>query len=259
MDSRIRLVRQPNEGTAAARNRGFAEISQTTKYISFLDHDDLWETDTLETLSGALAERPQATAASGLSRCVDADSRTINEGELENWGRDRMGVSGLRLVRWPQNQPTSLAVLAYRNCILSPGQVLIRRSALEAVGPFDPAASPCDDWDMWLRLSQRGDIVYLDRTILRWRAHDGNTSADSKRMISQQRFVRAKLLMSAHLSAEQRHIVLTANSYWGRQLYAMRLREALGCIARGQLRRAAWQLLHAVRSYARCTRGLAAH
>ena len=46
-DKRVRLISQENAGAGAARNRGFKEAGG--EYLSFLDADDFFEPDMLET------------------------------------------------------------------------------------------------------------------------------------------------------------------------------------------------------------------
>src|SRR5437588_11487755 len=76
-DTRIRVVRQPNRGVAAARNRGFAESRPDAEFIVFLDHDDVWEPDALESLFGALERNPTAVGAHGLARYIDRVGKPI--------------------------------------------------------------------------------------------------------------------------------------------------------------------------------------
>lgn len=51
-DGRFRYIRQENAGQSAARNRGMGEASG--KYLAFIDSDDWWDEDILETLHDSL-------------------------------------------------------------------------------------------------------------------------------------------------------------------------------------------------------------
>jgi hypothetical protein len=224
----------------------------------FLDSDDFLEADALGVLVKALYRHPGAAAASGLARLVDSEGDPCEPGELEIGGRHRMGWTSRGLAPWPVSAATTLSVLAYRNYIGTPGQALIRCASLEATGLFDPAAAPCEDWDMWLRLSQRGDIEFVDRVLLSYRWHDGNISRNGERMAAGMAYVRRKLLSVSGMSREQRTVVLAANRCWGLQLRSSRLGLARRCLADRRLRAAAVHVFQAVRSYARCLQGLAA-
>jgi GT2 family glycosyltransferase len=226
------------------------------EFVIFLDHDDLWERDALELLREELRAHPGAAAANGLARAIDAEDRRRAPGELEVWGRRRQGVAGRRIIDWPQTGLTVLAVLAFRNYIYTPGLALIRRPALEAVGPFDAACSPCDDWDMWLRLSRQGGIAYVDRVVLNWRAHGSNASADAERLSEREFFVRRKLTRRPDLTRAERRLVLTANWHWWRLVSPHRLHVARRSLAGGQPLHAAREAVRVALNYSRCRCGL---
>lgn len=246
-DGRVRFLRQPHSGAAAARNRGFAAADAGATYVMFLDHDDVWHADALELLVEALDARPHAVAATGLARFVDEHAEPVWVGQLQSWGRQRVGVSGDRLVAWPLDQPTPFAVLAYANRVATMGVALYRRSAFAAAGLFDPLAEPCDDWDMHLRMSLRGDFVFVDRVVLDWRRHADNASRRRSLMAERETYVRAKLLSSAELSGEQRRVARVANRYWRRKASAAWARLALRSLAGGEAKRAAAQFRSAIR------------
>jgi len=211
LDPRMRMVRQENMGAANACNRGFRDTDLRSNYVAFLDHDDVWESDALETLVTSLQDDPEAAAAYGLPRLVDSDGLLCGIGELEHMGRQRWGVLQDRLVTWPQDQPVTFAVMAYRCCIHTGGQVLIRRKALEEAGPFDPATSPCQDWDMWLRLCQRGHFRFVDKVILNYRWHQDNISHNRDLVRKGVIAVRRKLLATAdeyHREAALRALII---------------------------------------------------
>lgn len=60
-DSRIKLIQQRNAGVSSARNHGIREA--TGKYICFLDADDLWTKDFLETAESLFLKFPEAEMA----------------------------------------------------------------------------------------------------------------------------------------------------------------------------------------------------
>src|SRR5208282_403475 len=61
VDSRMSVIRQPNAGVSAARNRGLAVARGM--YIAFLDADDTWEPLFLRKMISALEARPEAALA----------------------------------------------------------------------------------------------------------------------------------------------------------------------------------------------------
>ena len=59
---RIRLITQENQGIGRARNRGMD--AATGRYIAFLDHDDLWHPEKLETQVAYMQEHPDCVGNS---------------------------------------------------------------------------------------------------------------------------------------------------------------------------------------------------
>jgi succinoglycan biosynthesis protein ExoW len=53
-DDRLTIIRQPNAGPGAARNRGLDSVPAGTRYIAFLDSDDRWEASFLGDAVAAL-------------------------------------------------------------------------------------------------------------------------------------------------------------------------------------------------------------
>ncbi|MGO8669949.1 MAG: glycosyltransferase [Capsulimonadaceae bacterium] len=206
-DSRIRAERQARAGVAAARNAGYA-AAPATDYVIFLDHDDLWHPETLARLVEAVEAAPNAVGAHGLARIVD-DAGAPVDGQVISG--ERRKVAGHRIVHSRPPEPTTFATLICDCCITSPGAALLRRSSVEAARDagghvFNPDLPPADDWDLWLRLSSRGDFAFVNDVVLDWRRHTCNASRDKHVTFMAEMRVRSAMAGCADLTDEQRRM-----------------------------------------------------
>lgn len=69
--------------------------------------------------------------------------------------------------------------LLFGNVIQHSG-TLIRRSAYEEVGGYDQALSNPIDWDLWLRITARHALGYVDRPFFAYRVHSRNMHAEAR-------------------------------------------------------------------------------
>ncbi len=182
-DSRLRLLRQANAGLSAARNAGWRASDPRAGFLLFLDHDDVLRPSCLELLLDALAEHPDSPAAHGRNAAIDAVGRSVP------LVRDAASVR--RTIDAPQRwavrrkaartladaEPSTFAALAYVLFIYTPGQVLIRRQALEHAEGFDPNMRLAQDYDMWLRLAALGPLAYVPDVVLDYRQTDKSMSS----------------------------------------------------------------------------------
>jgi glycosyltransferase involved in cell wall biosynthesis len=255
-DGRIRVVRQPNSGIAGARNRGLAEMSAGSRFVALIDHDDLWMPHTLATLRKALLEQSSAVAVHGRTNSIDEDGREMPYTSLESglpWNR-RVVVQG-RVEMWPLDRPTEFPVLAFDDCIVGTGSALIRRSALDGVGGFDWRAEPADDYDLWVRLSRRAPIAFVDTVVMSYREHGERRSlAPPPPRGRGSGYVRYTLITSPENTPEQRRIAIDSFRAHARMVLGARP-EKLGSTwragdYRGVARQVAAALLRAA-AYAR--------
>lgn len=168
-DRRIRLIRQPNQGVAAARNRAIAEAKG--EYVAPLDADDLWHPDKLRRQVERLEE---AGPDVGLVYC---------------WW-DVVDESGRRLARsYPWALEGELAdVHVALNFIGNASVPLIRRSCLDELGMYDPSlraqgGEGCEDWDLSLRISERYEMCVVPEYLVEYRCLPWGMSGSFRNMI----------------------------------------------------------------------------
>ncbi len=164
---RIALIRQENAGCAAARNRGLA--ATRAPFVAFLDADDRWHPERVERQMALLAGDEGLCLVHTRIRYVDAAGRPLpREGK-----RPPPAASAADVRR----------ELAGRNW-LTISSVLVRREALEADGEgFAPGLWGCEDWDLWLRLVERGRFGFIDLPLVDYRVHDSNMSRSDEPML----------------------------------------------------------------------------
>jgi glycosyltransferase involved in cell wall biosynthesis len=156
---RVRYVWQENQERAAARNHGL-ELAQG-ELIAFLDSDDVWMPDKLSRQVASLDEHADAVLATVVARNIGPDGQP-----LKFWGAAY--TAGV-----PAGQVQALhhgSEILFGSSLI-PSAVLVRRGALDGVGPFDTRAVPNEDWDMWIRLSGRGPFVHLPEVLCHYRSH----------------------------------------------------------------------------------------
>lgn len=147
--ARIILVEKPfgcrSQGAAGARNRGL--LVAQGRYIAFLDSDDYYLPDFLQKMFDALEKDKNL----GYSFC--RVNKMIKEKDIErttNWTRKKLSQMDVKY-----------HILNSPYVICTIGQ-MIRKEIIEQVGLFDETLKVGEDSDMWIRISEKSNGVFLD-------------------------------------------------------------------------------------------------
>jgi glycosyltransferase involved in cell wall biosynthesis len=173
-DARFRCVIQPHAGVAEARNHGFRLSDPSAQLLVFMDADDVWMDDSLQSLVAVLEKNPQAVGAHGLADLIDADGKPMDFFDFTGFGRRRIGFDGRRIVDVDPARPSTFETVLYSSKIYPPGVLMLRRWAIEKAGLFDANLGGVEDWDLVIRVARFGELSFLNRVILHYRRHDGN-------------------------------------------------------------------------------------
>ncbi|MGH2887201.1 MAG: glycosyltransferase [Solirubrobacteraceae bacterium] len=170
-DPRVRLIGQPNRGTAAARNAGIAIALGT--YVAFLDSDDLYLPGYLELSERALGSAPDVGFAYTDAYVFDDTSGRVRRRSA--MARNRPPVPA------PTDRDQFLLALLERNFVFV--AAVVPRDVLGAVGGFDESLHAIEDYDLWLRILLHGyRAAWVEGQHVLYRRHPGQLSRNLVRM-----------------------------------------------------------------------------
>jgi glycosyltransferase involved in cell wall biosynthesis len=176
----IIYIEQPNSGVSAARNRGLREANG--EWIALLDSDDEW-------LPNKLLRQFEMLADSQLLVCHTQ----------EIWIRN-----GKRVNQMDKHQKRGGWIFEHclPMCAMSPSSIIIHNSVLQTVGVFDEAFPACEDYDLWLRITARYAVAYIEQACVnKYGGHEDQLShqhwgMDRFRVLALQQILESDLSLS---------------------------------------------------------------
>lgn len=142
----VQYIHQPNNGVSSARNKGI-QISQGS-WIALLDSDDEWMPEKLEYQSRFLE--------------VNRDSSFCHTNEI--WIRN-----GVRVNQMKKHKKYGGDI--FKHCLdicrISPSSSIINKDVFEEVGAFDESLTVCEDYELWLRVTAKFNILFLDEPLIK--------------------------------------------------------------------------------------------
>ena len=142
----VHYIYQVNSGVSSARNTGIN--SARGDWIALLDSDDEWLPDKLE-LQVKLLQN-------------NAELRFCHTNEI--WIRN-----GVRINQRKKHQKYGGNI--FKKCLdicrISPSSSLFHTSVIKDVGRFDESLDVCEDYDLWLRITAKYPVLFLDQPLIK--------------------------------------------------------------------------------------------
>lgn len=168
---RIRYLHlEQNKGLPTARNTGIQ--SARGAYIAFIDADDLWLPEKLETDIECFAQHPDTSMV--YSKHLNIDEK----------GKEFDGATQKRL---PSGR-IFLQLFSEQNFIIS-SSVVVRKEVFETTGLFDERLFNCQDWDMWLRIAFSFQAAGINKPLVKYRHNPHSLSKNRENVLKYQKQV----------------------------------------------------------------------
>jgi len=151
-DRRVRVLTQSPAGLITALNHGIAAAAAAL--IARMDADDIAKPERLARQVDVLAARPEVAVVGSAVELIDRRGKT------------------LRIRQPPTEAEAVRAALPRANCIAHP-TVMMRRDTVVAAGGYRHAFVDAEDYDLWLRIAERHDLINLPEPLLLYREHAG--------------------------------------------------------------------------------------
>ena len=159
LDSRFRVLESEGHGISAALNTGIA--SSNSSLIARIDADDKMDPKRLEVQSHEIE-------LNGAVLCVGSQLKLIDN----NGGF-------IRYTSFPESPSQIRKMMDLRNVVAHPS-VLFRKDAILKVGSYRSFFDGAEDYDLWLRLLNSGEILNLHEPLTTYRIHASQETRNNK-------------------------------------------------------------------------------
>ena len=182
-DPRVRILQTPeNCGASGARNLGAREARGD--WLAFQDSDDEWLPTKLEKQMAALA---------GNSTAIGSYCGLLVLGGLSESGGARMTVNYIPEATYIPDHASldgDLSTIILRYSLISTQMLVVRRELFETVGGFDEELKALVDWDLCIRLAQKGPFAFIDEPLVLQRFSSNSLTRDrEKRRLARYRIL----------------------------------------------------------------------
>jgi len=162
----ITYIYENRKGVSIARNVGIKNCYST--WIAFLDSDDAWEPQKLE---------KQLFFTNNNNKKY----RLIHTNEI--WYKNNKFQNQLKK---HEKSGGDIFQKSLQLCCISPSSAFIKKEVFDDYGFFDESLEVCEDYDMWIRITSKEEVGFLDNPLVV--KHGGHDDQLSKKYWGMDRF-----------------------------------------------------------------------
>lgn len=155
-DTRFQIISNSSPGIVSALNTAIKVAK--ANYIARFDADDVMFPDRLQTQVNILDSQETVVVVGTQVLIIDENNQLL----------DRQPVFPVH--------PEDINKALLRKCVLAHPSVMFRLSSFNYIGGYREMFRKSEDYDLWLRLSEHGDICNTRETYLALRKHKSNLS-----------------------------------------------------------------------------------
>ena len=153
----ITYIYEKRKGVSIARNVGIKNCHST--WIAFLDSDDAWEPKKLE-------------EQLFFSNNNKKKYRLIHTNEI--WYKNNKFQNQLKK---HEKSGGDIFQKSLQLCCISPSSAFIKKEVFDDYGFFDESLEVCEDYDMWIRITSKEEVGFLDNPlVVKYGGHDDQLS-----------------------------------------------------------------------------------
>jgi hypothetical protein len=164
-DRRLHVIHGSRKGASIARNRAGRDVR--SQFLAVMDADDIALRSRLELQVRFLDSHPEVAVVGGTAVFIDEDGTEL-------------GTHA-----YPEGDQVNTLLRTGQSPVIHPAAAM-RTDAFRAVSGYRPLFEVAYDYDLWLRMADRGRITNIQEPVLRYRLHTGQTSTQSLRRTAEE-------------------------------------------------------------------------
>jgi len=138
-----------DSGQASAINEGASKL-YNCEFICWINSDDIYLLDGLVKMKNFLINNPEYDAIYGKAYVIDKCGKVIGSYPTKEFNKNQFS----------------------KECFICQPATLIRNSCWKELGGLNPNLFMCLDYDLWLRIINKGRIAYLEEYVACSRDHE---------------------------------------------------------------------------------------